>query len=218
MYKRQVPNSAENPLLPPTFPAPVRHRWYENILGFITGSYLTSIGLAILHSAQAVTGGTAGLALLVSYVVDLPIGVLFPLVNLPFFALAIWKKGWGFTLRTLLAVSVVGVLADFNEAMLGLHDLPILYGVPTGSVIAGVGILILFRHGASLGGFNILALILQERAGLNAGSVLMALDAVIVLASFFVSPWQTVLVSVIGVVVLNIVLAVNHKPGRYTGY
>ncbi|PMC98103.1 YitT family protein, partial [Brevibacterium paucivorans] len=105
------------------------------------------------------------------------------LVNLPFFALAIWKKGWGFTLRTLLAVSVVGVLADFNEAMLGLHDLPILYGVPTGSVIAGVGILILFRHGASLGGFNILALILQERAGLNAGSVLMALDAVIVLAS-----------------------------------
>lgn len=202
----------------PVFPAPVRHRWYENMLGFITGSYLTSIGLAILHSAQAVTGGTAGLALLVSYVVDLPIGVLFPLVNLPFFVLAIWKKGWGFTLRTLLAVSVVGVLADFNEAMLGLHDLPILYGVPTGSVIAGVGILILFRHGASLGGFNILALILQERAGLNAGTVLMALDAVIVLASFFVSPWQTVLVSVIGVVVLNIVLAVNHKPGRYTGY
>lgn len=188
------------------------------MLGFITGSYLTSIGLAILHSAQAVTGGTAGLALLVSYVVDLPIGVLFPLVNMPFFALAVWKKGWGFTLRTLLAVSVVGVLADFNEAMLGLHDLPILYGVPTGSVIAGVGILILFRHGASLGGFNILALILQERAGLNAGTVLMALDAVIVLASFFVSPWQTVLVSVIGVVVLNIVLAVNHKPGRYTGY
>ncbi|PKY70481.1 hypothetical protein CYJ40_04990 [Brevibacterium ravenspurgense] len=213
-----MPNSAENPVSSPVFPAPVRHRWYENILGFITGSYLTSIGLAILHSAQAVTGGTAGLALLVSYVVDLPIGVLFPLVNLPFFALAIWKKGWGFTLRTLLAVSVVGVLADFNEAMLGLHDLPILYGVPTGSVIAGVGILILFRHGASLGGFNILALILQERAGLNAGSVLMALDAVIVLASFFVSPWQTVLVSVIGVVVLNIVLAVNHKPGRYTGY
>ena len=112
----------------------------------------------------------------------------------------------------------MGVLADFNEAMLGLHDLPILYAVPTGSVIAGVGILILFRHGASLGGFNILALILQERAGLNAGTVLMALDAVIVLASFFVSPWQTVLVSVIGVVVLNIVLAVNHKPGRYTGY
>lgn len=203
---------------PPVFPGPVRHRWYENVLGFITGSYLTSIGLAILHSAQAVTGGTAGLALLVSYVVDLPIGFLFPVVNLPFFALAVWKKGWGFTLRTLLAVSVVGVLADFNEAMLGLHDLPILYGVPTGSVIAGVGILILFRHGASLGGFNILALILQERAGLNAGSVLMALDAVIVLASFFVSPWQTVLASVIGVVVLNVVLAVNHKPGRYTGY
>ena len=87
----------------------MRHRWYENILGFITGSYLTSIGLAILHSAQAVTGGTAGLALLVSYVVDLPIGVLFPLVNLPFFALAIWKKGWGFTLRTLLALSLIHI-------------------------------------------------------------------------------------------------------------
>lgn len=204
--------------MPPVFPDPMPHRWYENVLGLVTGCYLTSIGLALLHSAEAVSGGTAGLALLVSYIVHWPIGLLFPLVNVPFFILAIWKKGWRFTLLTIVSVTAVGVLSDFHEAVLQLHHVPIVYGVSTGSVVVGVGVLILFRHGASLGGFNILALILQETIGLNAGAVLMVLDGLIVLASFFVSPWQTVLVSILGVVILNVVLAFNHRPGRYTGY
>jgi uncharacterized membrane-anchored protein YitT (DUF2179 family) len=81
----------------------------------------------------------------------------------------------------------------------------------------GVGLLILFRHGASLGGINILALILQEKVGWRAGYVQMVIDVAIVLFSLtVVSPW-VVLVSAAGAVVLNLVLALNHKQGRYLG-
>jgi hypothetical protein len=38
-----------------------------------------------------------------------------------------------------------------------------------------------------------------------------------VVASLLVVPPRTVLLSVIGSVALNMVLAVNHRPGRYLG-
>ncbi|HAQ27434.1 MAG TPA: hypothetical protein DCQ80_15960, partial [Pseudomonas sp.] len=77
--------------------------------------------------------------------------------------------------------------------------------------------LMLFRHRASLGGVNILALYLQERFGLRAGAVQMGIDASIVLAALFVVPLDKVLLSVLGAVALNLVLAINHRAGRYMG-
>lgn len=75
--------------------------------------------------------------------------------------------------------------------------------------------LILFRHNSSLGGFNIAALILQERFGLRAGYVLMCLDAAVVLASMLVVTPLTAIVSAFGAGLLNLILALNHRPGRY---
>jgi uncharacterized membrane-anchored protein YitT (DUF2179 family) len=93
---------------------------------------------------------------------------------------------------------------------------PVYAGVMGGFLI-GAGLLMLFRHKASLGGINILVLYLQERRGWRAGKVQMAIDSLIVLAAFaIVEPWQ-VAVSVLGAVALNLVVAVNHRPGRYLG-
>jgi uncharacterized membrane-anchored protein YitT (DUF2179 family) len=91
------------------------------------------------------------------------------------------------------------------------------YAAVVGNVLCGVGILILFRHRASLGGFNIVALILQDRFGLRAGYVLMAVDTVVVLVSLVAVPPLNVLVSALGAVLLNLILALNHRPGRYLG-
>jgi uncharacterized membrane-anchored protein YitT (DUF2179 family) len=77
------------------------------------------------------------------------------------------------------------------------------------------GLVSLFRHRASLGGLNVLALYLQDRFGWRAGRVQMALDAMIVLASFAVVDWQHVAMSVLGAVMLNQTLATNHRKERY---
>lgn len=193
-----------------------RHTWLEDILGVLTGTYLASLGLFLLRESEAVTGGTAGLGLLFSYLVDLPVAVMFPLVNVPFFALALWKKGWDFTLRTVIAVGAVSALTLLHPVMLAGLTVDPVYGTLTGNLLAGVGLLILFRHRSSLGGVNILALLVQERMGLSAGYVQMGIDVLIILASFAVSPWPVVLLSAAGAVVLNLILAFNHKPGRYT--
>ena len=79
------------------------------------------------------------------------------------------------------------------------------------------GLLMLFRHKASLGGVNILALFLQERFGLRAGAVQMGIDAIIVLGAIFVVTPDKVALSVLGAVMLNLVLALNHRSDRYVG-
>ncbi len=199
----------------PALPRAPRHSLVEDVLAILAGTITTSLGLFLLNTAGAVTGGTAGLSLLVSYASTLPFGVLFFGVNLPFFVLALWKKGLAFTVRTVVAVGLISVFSGLMPGVLAVGRLDPVYGVLVGNLLAGVGMLILFRHGSSLGGFNILALVLQERLGWRAGYVQMVLDVAVVLASLAVVPPLVVLLSAAGAVVLNLVLALNHRPGRY---
>jgi uncharacterized membrane-anchored protein YitT (DUF2179 family) len=194
-----------------------KHGLIEDVLGIFTGTFIASLGLFLLRTSGTVTGGTAGLALLLSYAVDVPFGVVFLAVNLPFFALAVRKKGWDFTIRTALSVGLVSLMASVHPAEITQIDIDPVYAALVGNLLAGVGLLVLFRHRSSLGGFNILALIMQERFGLRAGYIQMILDVLVVAASLAVVAPLKVLLSAVGAIVLNIVLALNHRPGRYTG-
>lgn len=192
-----------------------RHTVADNLMGLATGTFIVSLGLALLKLSHTVTGGTAGLALLVAYATGLSFGVLYFLVNLPFLALALWKKGASFTLRSLVCIAAVSALASLHPWALGHLSVNPVYAALAGNLLAGVGMLILFRHGASLGGINVLALLAQERLGLRAGYVQMAFDIAIILAALTVVPAGNVALSAVGAVVLNLVLAMNHRPGRY---
>ncbi|GGE67238.1 membrane protein [Nesterenkonia cremea] len=193
----------------------IPHSPPEDVLGVLTGTFLAALGLYLLQEAEAVTGGTAGLALLLTYATPLSFGWLFVLVNLPFFLLALWKKGWRFTLKTLVSVSIVSVFSEMNEFLLPIPDINPIYGIVAGNLLLGVALLIVFRHGSSLGGFNVLALIAQEQFHLRAGYVQMSLDLVVILLALTVMAPSGVVLSAAGAVVLNIVLAFNHRPGRY---
>lgn len=208
------PGASRDPARRPSAP---RHTRFEDATGLLVGTFVVSFGLHLLHTVGAVTGGTAGLALLVGYAAGLPFGVVFVGVNLPFLALAWWKKGWAFTLRTLIAVALVSVFASVHPVGLGGLDPDPRYAILAGNLLIGIGVLIVFRHSASLGGFNVLALLAQERLGWRAGHVQMGFDVAVVLLALTVVPPVGVLLSALGVVVLNTVLAMNHRPGRYLG-
>lgn len=209
------PGRPEAGLEPLSVDVTIPHHPVEDVLGVLTGTFLASLGLYLLQMAGAVTGGTAGLALLLTHGTPLPFAVLFLLVNVPFFVLAVWKKGWAFTIRTVICVALISGFSLVHHHFLALGHVPLVYAVVGGNLLVGVGLLIIFRHRASLGGFNVLALILQERAGLRAGYVQMAMDVVVILLGALVMDWPRVLLSALGGVILNAVLALNHRPGRY---
>lgn len=194
------------------------HSVVEDVLGILTGTFVASFGLHLLHAAHAVTGGTAGLSLLLGYATPWPFWVLFAVINLPFAALAVWKKGWDFTIRTAVSIALVSAFAVVHQAFLPIVEIEPIYAVLAGNLLAGVGVLILFRHRSSVGGVHIIALLLQERLGIRAGWSLMVFDVLVIVAALLVVPWPIVLLSAAGAVLLNLVLALNHRPGRYLGH
>jgi uncharacterized membrane-anchored protein YitT (DUF2179 family) len=195
----------------------VRHPLWEDGLALLTGTALVALGIAFYSHAGLLTGGTVGLAFLLKYLAGWSFGPAFFLLNLPFYALAIWRMGWQFTLRTVCAVGLVSLFAELTPQWMRFAELNVVYAAVFGGFAIGVGLLILFRHRASLGGVNILALFLQERFGLRAGTFQMGIDALIVLAAMLVVPADKVLLSVLGAVALNLVLAINHRADRYMG-
>ena len=195
----------------------VRHPLWEDVLALLFGTALVALGIAFYSHAGLLTGGTVGIAFLAKYLAGWPFGLVFGLVNLPFYLLGIWRLGWGFTLRTGCAVLLVSLLAELTPGWVAFTHLNVLYAALFGGAAMGLGLLMLFRHKASLGGVNILALFLQERFGLRAGAVQMGIDAVIVLGAILVVTPDKVALSVLGAVMLNLVLALNHRSDRYVG-
>ncbi len=198
-----------------TVPEP--HSLLDDIQGFAIGTNLVALGVVLLKTNGLVTGGTAGLAFLLHYLSGLPIGPMFVLGNLPFFALAWWRMGWVFALKSVVAVALIGALIDLLPRWLDLGTVAPLYSAIGGGLMIGMGALAFVRHGASVGGVNILAVYLQQRYGIRAGTVQMTLDVGILIASVFVLETQALLYSLIGAVVTGGVLAWNHRPGRYMG-
>lgn len=194
-----------------------RHSLLEDGLALLTGASLAALGVFFLNQAGLVSGGTVGLALVLTHLLPFSFGLIFFVLNLPFYALAFWRLGWRFALRTFLAIGLVSLISNALHQWLQVSVAAPLYCALTGGCLIGVGLLILFRHQASLGGFNILALWLQERFGLRAGKVQMGLDCSIVLGSALLVSWWALGLSILAAVLLNLVLTMNHKPGRYRG-
>lgn len=195
----------------------VRHTLIEDIYAFAIGCSFVVLGIVFLKSAGLVTGGVAGIALLLSYVVPLPVGVLFMLINIPFFLFAWPAMGKRFMIKTVVVNLAIMGLAMVAPRMFTLSGVHPLFAAIFGGTIIGMGILSLARHGAGAGGTGVLALYLQKRKGINAGKTQMLCDALILSVSIVVLNWHNVAFSLLSAAAMSGVLIGFHKPERYIG-
>lgn len=192
-----------------------KHTPLEDVQALLIGTLLVSLGVTMFGKSSLITGGTAGLAFLTHYATGITFGKLFFLINLPFYWLAFKKLGRAFVLKTFAAVALLSVFTEFMPLVLHIDRINPFYAATAGGALMGVGLLVLFRHRASLGGLNILVIYLQERFGWRAGLVQLAFDSLILAGSLSVISAASVAISLIGAAVLNLTLAINHRPGRY---
>lgn len=196
---------------------PLPHTPLEDAAAILTGVLLVSVGVILFKQAGLVTGGMAGLAFALDYATDWSFGLWFFVLNLPFYWLAIRKMGLAFTLKTFAAVGLLSLTSELQSYYVHIDMVQPAYAALVGGMLMGVGMLVLFRHRCSLGGFGITALYLQERCGWRAGYVQMTLDCLVLLSAFFIVDLERALWSVVAALTLNQVLSMNHRPGRYGG-
>jgi uncharacterized membrane-anchored protein YitT (DUF2179 family) len=193
----------------------LRHKPHEDIQALLTGTLFVALGVVMFGRTGLITGGTAGIAFLIHYATGWNFGLVFFTINLPFYGLAYQRMGLAFTLKTFAAVALLALISNLLPQWITLGLIHPLFAAVAGGLLMGTGMLILFRHRASLGGFNVLVLYLQERFGWRAGLIQMALDCSIVVLAFALTDWWHIALSVLGAVVLNQTLAINHRQGRY---
>jgi uncharacterized membrane-anchored protein YitT (DUF2179 family) len=194
-----------------------RHTWIEDLQALFTGALAVAIGVKILASAGIMTGGMAGLALLISYATPVSFGVAFFTLNAPFYLLALFRRDWRICVNTLVAAALLSWMTNHLGDYITFSDVNPAFAAVAGGLLSGLGMLALFRHHTTLGGVGILAQMLQERFGLRAGYVQLSVDAVILTSGLLLLSPTKVALSALGALVLNLVIALNHRPGRYLG-
>jgi uncharacterized membrane-anchored protein YitT (DUF2179 family) len=184
----------------------VRHTLIEDAYAFMIGCSMIVLGIVLLKAAGLTTGGAAGLALLLSYVVALPVGLLFMLINLPFFVFAYLGMGRRFMIKTVIVSCLIMSLAVLMPAMVKIEHVDPLFAAVFGGTIIGMGILSLARHGAGAGGTGVMGLYLQRVRKINAGKTQVVVDTAIIAASALIVTPEALVYSIISAIAMSAVM------------
>ena len=193
------------------------HSLFEDIQALVSGTLLFAFAIVLFRHAGLLTGGTAGLAFLGHYASDVSFGLLYFLINIPFYIFGLLALGRAFTLKTFAAVALLSLYSEVLPRWIHIESIHPVFAAVIGGLLAGAGLLILVRHRASLGGLGVMAIYLQKKRGWSAGTLQMIADGFIVCAALAIVEPTRVALSILGALVLNMVLAINHRPGRYFG-
>ncbi|MBJ6121020.1 YitT family protein [Sphingomonas mollis] len=194
------------------------HSVAEDAYALAIGCILLVLGLVFLKSAGLVTGGIAGVALLLSYLIPLPAGVLFTIINVPFFAFAHKALGARFAIKTVLVNVGIATFSSLTRVSIHVMDVQPAFAAIVGGTLIGMGILCLARHQAGVGGTGVITLWLQRTRGWNAGSTQIVLDVLILSAAIPVVSGVQLGWSILSAAAISLILIAWHRPGRYIGH
>jgi uncharacterized membrane-anchored protein YitT (DUF2179 family) len=175
-----------------------KHFWQYFIVGL--GGLISSIGLnTFLVPHHLLSGGISGIAMILYFLFNLPIGVMITIFNLPLLYAA-----YRFMDKEYLIVTVYGLLmftfsidaTSFLSRLNVLDDtmLAAIYG----GLLSGIGSGLIFRVNGSSGGLDIVAAIMKKYLALNMGFVNFGINCVIMSISallFGLKPAMFTLVS-----------------------
>ena len=170
-----------------------------------SGLFLTALGIALFKSPnQFAFGGTSGVSIILSTLFPRwNVGVFMWIVNLVLVVLGFFLLGWrsmGWTIYSSFALSFYVSLCEWIWPLTApLTDdtcLEFCFAV----LLPALGSAIVFNVGASTGGTDILAMILQKYTSLEIGRALMVSDLGIVAVAAFLYGPRTGMYCILGMV------------------
>ncbi|ALI54584.1 YitT family protein [Celeribacter marinus] len=191
------------------------HTVFEDAQAFVYGTAMCAFAVVMLRDLGFITGQTAGLALLISYVLKASFGWVFFAVNLPFYWFGYKRMGMKFVLKTFACVALISGFSELFPHLISFERVNPVFGAVMIGFLQGAGLMAIFRHGGSLGGIGILALYLQDATKLKAGYVQLGFDVILLGVAALLLPLTLVAYSLLGAVILNLVIAINHRRDRY---
>ena len=151
------------------------------ILETILGSLIMAIATSLfLLPNQLSSGGFAGIATIIYYLLKIPMGTTILALNIPFFLFAGYKLGKRFFLKSMVGTISFSIFIDILDKIEPLtHDrfLACIYG----GIIIGLGTAILLKVNSSTGGSDLVSqLVKKYNYNIRMSTVIIIMDTVIV--------------------------------------
>ncbi len=148
------------------------------------GSALFAAGFQFfLYPNSIIVGGVSGIAMIINYLVGLPVGIMTIVLNIPLFIIA-WKHfGGKFIVSSLVGMLLSSVFVDVLAVIDYSPTDDMLLACLIGGAIKGLGLGLIYYAGATTGGTDIIAKFVRLRFPyINFGTIVLLTDAVIIIA------------------------------------
>jgi uncharacterized membrane-anchored protein YitT (DUF2179 family) len=151
------------------------------ILGTILGSAIMAAGTSFfLLPNQLSSGGFSGLATITYYLLNIPMGTMILVLNIPLFILAIYKIGKNFFIKALIGTVSLSIFIDLFDKFNPLTEdrfLACIYG----GIIIGIGTAVILKSKSSTGGTDLVSNIIREyNPRIRMGTVIVIIDTIII--------------------------------------
>lgn len=182
------------------------------------GTIIMAAGLELfLLPNQLSTGGFSGIAIIIYYILKVPVGTTILLLNIPLFIIAYFKVGKEFFAKAVIGTIFLSIFLNAFEKINPITEdrfLAFLYG----SVIVGIGTAMVLKVNGSTGGTDLLANIIRSfKPHLKTGSLIVALDTIIIIANtFFFKDIEVGLYSALAIYILGKILDIFFEGINFT--
>lgn len=170
---------------------------FSKVIIIMIGAILYSIGLEIfLIPNHIIDGGVVGISIMTNHFIDVPLGLLTFILNIPFFIIGYKQIGKTFTISTIFSVICYSIGVSILKPIPGItHD--ILLAAVFGGIIVGLGIGLIMRSGGSTDGTEVVAIILDKRINFSVGEIIMFFNFFILLSAGLIFGWDKAMYSLI---------------------
>lgn len=181
----------------------------KNLIDYIVitiGLIFVAVGVHFfLVPHNLAVGGISGLAMVVNhYLPFLSIGVIMLIGNVIFFIIGFIFIGKGFGVRTIYSsLMLSGIIALFEKIMPVTEPISsdMLVNLVFGILISALGMAIVFNKGASTGGTDIPAKILNKYFHIDIGKALLIIDFIVTAMAVFAFGATTGMYALLGVLI-----------------
>ena len=149
----------------------------------ILGALIQAVGVwCFIEPCRIAPGGASGIALLLNYLIHIPVGTLTLLMNIPLLIASWMLLDRKMTVRTIRTVVIMTVCLDYVIApIMSQYVGDRLISSAFGGILVGAGMALIFMRGSTTGGGDILAKLLQKRfPWMQTGYAIMVIDLVII--------------------------------------
>lgn len=193
-------------------------KYLSDLFYLVLGCFIMAIGTSLfLLPNQLSSGGFSGIATIIYYLFQFPLGEVIIVLNIPFFIWAFFKLGKELLAKSIIGTVLLSVFIDILDRVPELTNdrfLACIYG----GVFIGLGLALVLKAGASTGGTDLITYIARSyKPYIRTSNLIVIIDIIIVsLNVFFFKEIEIGLYSAISIYIMGKMIDIIFEGVNFT--